>query len=200
MQSLTGSAYLKTDVPDTAIQPLQDMDVARCVRQARGGSQQAFSMLHARFSPLVHAILLGRLAPAMADDLTQECFITAFMRLSQLQEDEKFGAWIAVIARRIRPLPEVGKTSDQDINDVTDGGTAPEEVAEADRILRAISGLPEAYRETLMLRLAEGMSGPEIAALRGLTPQSVRVNLHRGMAKLRTVLGLAQQPAETRHD
>ncbi len=176
------------------------MDVARCVRQARHGSQQAFSTLYARFSPLVHGILLGRFAPAMADDLTQECFITAFMRLSQLQEDEKFGAWIAAIARRMRPPPEVGKTSDQDVNDVRDGGTAPEEVAEADRILRAITSLPEAYRETLMLRLAEGMSGPEIAALTGLTPQSVRVNLHRGMAKLRAALGLAQQPAEPRHD
>ena len=187
-------------MPDAAIQPLQDIDVARCVQQARRGSQQAFSTLHARFSPLVHGILLCRFAPAMADDLAQECFITAFMRLSQLHEDEKFGAWIAAIARRMRPPSEVGSASDQDVNDVRDGATAPEQVAEADRILRAISGLPEAYRETLMLRLAEGMSGPEIAALTGLTPQSVRVNLHRGMAKLRAALEVVQQLAETRHD
>ncbi len=176
------------------------MDVVRWVRQARRGSQRAFSLLYERFSPLVHGILLGRFHPATADDLTQECFMTAFMRLGQLQEDGKFGAWIAVIARRIRLPPEVGRAADQDLDGVRDGAAAPEEVAEADRILRAITSLPEAYRETLMLRLAEGMSGPEIAAVTGLTPQSVRVNLHRGMAKLRAALGLVQSPVENQHD
>ena len=44
---------------------------------------------------------------------------------------------------------------------------------------------PEAYRETLLMRLVEGLSGPEIAERTGLTPESVRVNLHRGMKLLR---------------
>ena len=54
--------------------------------------------------------------------------------------------------------------------------------------LEAIRALPEAYRETLMLRLVEGLSGPEIATRTGLTPASVRVNLHRGMKLLREKL------------
>jgi RNA polymerase sigma-70 factor (ECF subfamily) len=45
--------------------------------------------------------------------------------------------------------------------------------------------LPEAYRETLLMRLVEGLTGPEIALRTGLTPDSVRVNLHRGMKLLR---------------
>ena len=45
--------------------------------------------------------------------------------------------------------------------------------------------MPEAYRETLVLRLVEGMTGPEIADRTGLTPASVRVNLHRGLKQLR---------------
>jgi RNA polymerase sigma-70 factor (ECF subfamily) len=56
---------------------------------------------------------------------------------------------------------------------------------EAREALRAIGSLPEAYREVLLMRLVEGMDGPEIAAKTGLTPGSVRVNLHRGMALLR---------------
>jgi RNA polymerase sigma-70 factor (ECF subfamily) len=52
-----------------------------------------------------------------------------------------------------------------------------------------IRRLPEAYRDTLMLRLVEGMSGAEIAERTGLTPGSVRVNLHRGMQLLRDALG-----------
>ena len=37
-------------------------------------------------------------------------------------------------------------------------------------VLAAIRRLPEAYRETLVLRLVEGMTGPEIAERAGLTP------------------------------
>ena len=55
----------------------------------------------------------------------------------------------------------------------------------AEKILELIRSLPDAYRETLILRLVEGMTGPEIAARTGLTPGSVRVNLYRGMQRLR---------------
>jgi RNA polymerase sigma-70 factor (ECF subfamily) len=41
----------------------------------------------------------------------------------------------------------------------------------------------------LILRLVEGMTGPEISARTGLTHGSVRVNLHRGMQQLRVKLG-----------
>jgi RNA polymerase sigma-70 factor (ECF subfamily) len=56
-------------------------------------------------------------------------------------------------------------------------------------VLAAVRTLPEAYRETLMLRLVEGLSGPEIAEKTGMTSASVRVNLHRGMKQLREKLG-----------
>jgi RNA polymerase sigma-70 factor, ECF subfamily len=62
--------------------------------------------------------------------------------------------------------------------------------AEAAAAVAAIQELPEAYRETLALRLIAGMSGPEIAAATGLTPDSVRVNLHRGFRLLRSRLGV----------
>ena len=59
---------------------------------------------------------------------------------------------------------------------------------EAQRAIDAIRSLPEAYRDTLVLRLVEGMTGPEIARRTGLTPDSVRVNLCRGMKLLRQAL------------
>ena len=60
--------------------------------------------------------------------------------------------------------------------------------ASAHLVLDAIKSLPDAYREPLILRLVEGMTGPEIARRTGLTPGSVRVNLHRGMQQLRAIL------------
>jgi RNA polymerase sigma-70 factor (ECF subfamily) len=65
---------------------------------------------------------------------------------------------------------------------------APAARVEALAVLETIRALPEAYRETLVLRLVEGMTGPEIAERTGLTAASVRVNLHRGMKLLREKL------------
>ena len=62
------------------------------------------------------------------------------------------------------------------------------ERTEALAVLEVVRGLPDAYRDTLILRLVEGLSGPEIAERTGLTAASVRVNLHRGMKLLRAKL------------
>jgi RNA polymerase sigma-70 factor (ECF subfamily) len=71
---------------------------------------------------------------------------------------------------------------------------APHPEGEAVAVLAAIRRLPEAYREPLVLRLVEGMTGPEIAERTGLTAGSVRVNLHRGMQMLRERLGKEALP------
>jgi RNA polymerase sigma-70 factor, ECF subfamily len=60
----------------------------------------------------------------------------------------------------------------------------------AKEVLDLIRQLPDAYRETLVLRFVEGMTGPEIASRTGLTPASVRVNLHRGTKLLRERMGV----------
>ena len=70
------------------------------------------------------------------------------------------------------------------------------QTSEAAEILESVRGLPEAYRETLILRLVEGMTGPEIAAKTGLSHGSVRVNLNRGMQQLREKLGQRRAPAK----
>jgi RNA polymerase sigma-70 factor (ECF subfamily) len=169
--------------------PIQLFEVARRVREARRGEQDAYAFLYRRFAPLVHGILLGRFRPALADEATQECFALAFARLAQLNEDHKFGAWIATIARRM-PAAATREQSAGEWFDPVSAAASPEDRADAARVLRALVTLPPAYRETLTLRLVEGLGGPEIADLTGLTPESVRVNLHRGMAKLRVALGL----------
>ena len=75
--------------------------------------------------------------------------------------------------------------------DADDVGRDPAPTSEAEEALVAIRALPEAYRETMMMRLVEGLTGPEIANLTGMTPESVRVNLCRGMKLLRERLGEA---------
>lgn len=155
------------------------------IAAARGGDRGAFGELYEQFGRMVHGILLVRVMPADADDLVQEVFLTAMRELGKLREPEKFGGWLATIARNRSNdfLRRAGRSAEmpEEIS-VRESASAEAEAAAA---LNTIRELPEAYRETLMLRLVEGMTGPEIAQRTGLTADSVRVNLHRGMKMLR---------------
>ena len=162
------------------------------IRAAVAGDQRAFATLHARYAGMVHAILLARLPPADAEDQVQEVFLVAWRKLAQLDDARTFGAWLGAIARhRAADAWRRRRPDDRDAlaGEPTRGASAGD-VAEARHVLAAIQTLPDAYRETLVMRLCEGMSGPEIAAVTGLEPGSVRINLHRGMKLLRERLGI----------
>ena len=136
---------------------------------------------------MVHAVVLAMVAPADADDLVQDVFMTAMRRITTLRDDAAFGGWLAAIARNQARGHHRGAIHLVELQETA--AAAPQESEEdARRALDAIRALPEAYRETLVMRLVEGMTGPEIAARTGLHPDSVRVNLHRGMKLLREAL------------
>jgi RNA polymerase sigma-70 factor (ECF subfamily) len=161
--------------------------LAATIRAVARGDQDAFSTLYAAYVRLVHAIVLGRVPRLDVDDLVQEVFITAYTRIGELRDPGAFGGWIATIARN-RATDHLRQSHQQvELPEELPGGDPIE--AETLAVLDIVRKLPEAYRETLLMRLVEGMSGAEIAERSGLTPASVRVNLHRGMKLLREQLG-----------
>ncbi|HJP93023.1 MAG TPA: sigma-70 family RNA polymerase sigma factor [Pyrinomonadaceae bacterium] len=160
------------------------------VRAVLEGDQEGFAQLYDLYAPLVHGILLARVPRVEVDDLVQDIFLHAFKKLHTLRDGAAFGPWIATIARNRAVDFHRRSKETVEINDELRGsGTHDSRAVE---ILELIRSLPEAYRETLALRLVEGMTGPEIAARTGLTAASVRVNLHRGMKLLRERLGFVE--------
>ena len=154
------------------------------------GDRDGFARLYDLYAPLVHGILLARVPRAEVDDLVQDIFLHAYKKLHTLRDGAAFGAWIAMIARNRAVDFHRRSKETVEINDELRGSDTHD--SRAAEILELIRGLPEAYRETLILRLVEGMTGPEIAARTGLTAASVRVNLHRGMKLLRERLGFME--------
>lgn len=160
--------------------------VAALVDGARAGDRSAFGRLFERFAPIVHGLLLARVPFQDAEDLTQEVFLNAIQRLSALRDARAFGGWVAAMARNAAVDLYRRSPATTELPPTLGGPDPP--TAEAAEILQLIRELPQAYRETLILRLVEGMTGPEIAARTGLATGSVRVNLHRGMKLLREKL------------
>jgi RNA polymerase sigma-70 factor, ECF subfamily len=164
------------------------------VSAARDGDRAAFGRLYDRYARTVHGILLARVPPREVDDLVQEVFLSALRQLHSLRDLSRFGAWLGTIARNRandyfrKAIPHekaIEPVSDSQVESRAINDAAKQEAA---AILAVVRGLPESYREPLILRLVEGMTGPEIAARTGLTYGSVRVNLCRGMQLLREKL------------
>ena len=178
---------------DDAVMAAEWPDTSPLVRAAQQGDRGAFWQLYRIYAPMVHGIFLSRVASADVDDLVHDVFLRALPRLHTLRDPSRFGGWLAQIARnsaidhfrRSRHTPEPADVSEVAAEEPREPGLDPAVV------LDAVRSLPPAYRETLMLRLVEGMTGPEIAARCGLSHGSVRVNLHRGMQFLREKLGSA---------
>jgi len=165
------------------------------IRAAATGDRAAFGELYVRYARLVHGILLARVPPGEADDMVQDVFLRAMRQLRGLRTAAAFRGWLAAIARNRAmdyfrqtpphvPLEESMKPE----------AHARDTSLDALEVLDLIRHLPEAYREPLILRLVEGMTGPEIAHHTGLTPDSVRVNLCRGIKMLRGLLGRVETP------
>ena len=167
------------------------------VDAAREGNRAAFGSLYERYAGMVHGVLLAKIPSSEVDDLVQDVFLRALRRLATLRDSGSFGAWLAAIARNLandyhrRSVPEDPLADDAPDTDPGRRADRTEPEGPAAAILDTIRSLPDAYRETLILRLVEGMTGPEIAARTGLTHGSVRVNLHRGMQQLRAKLSLS---------
>ena len=159
---------------------------AALVASACAGDREAFARLYDMYAPLVHGVLLARVPYDEVGDLVQDVFLVAFRKLGSLRDAGRVGPWLAMIARnRATDFHRRARATEELHEEIARGEGREAEAAEALEIIRS---LPEAYRETLVLRLVEGMTGPEIAERTGLTPESVRVNLCRGMKMLRELL------------
>ncbi|HJR58378.1 MAG TPA: sigma-70 family RNA polymerase sigma factor [Vicinamibacterales bacterium] len=172
-------------MPIKALAPEAGGDYVPIVIAARAGDRDAFNDLYARFGRFVHAILLARVPQDVAADLAQDVFLQAWTMIATVRDPAAFPGWIGALARRRAVDHFRRQRAEVELKDTHASRDAPDITLQAAEALEAIRGLPEAYRETLLLRLVEGCSGDEIAQLCGLTPDSVRVNLHRGFKLLR---------------
>ena len=163
------------------------LDEDALIRAASEGDRGAFGELYVRYARMVHGILLARVSPTEAEDLVQEVFLSAMKQLRGLRTAAAFRGWLGAIARN-RATDYHRRTRETASLELVDPAAPRAAHQDAFMVLDQIRRLPDAYRETLILRLVEGMTGPEIAAQTGLTHESVRVNLCRGMKLLRELL------------
>jgi len=184
------------------------------VAATRAGEQAAFGELIDRHRP--RAVGLARRFlrdPLEAEDAVQEALLQAFLRLEELREPERFGAWLfGIVANLAKMRLRASSRGIASLEELAGGmrvppgllaapDPTPEQAVEARELLRrlltAIDGLPGGQRDVVLMHYVEGLSCQEIAALLGRSTGAVRVRLHRARHELRDLLGAEHPETET---
>ncbi|HSO52086.1 MAG TPA: sigma-70 family RNA polymerase sigma factor [Actinomycetes bacterium] len=171
---------------------------------ARLREPAALTRIYTAYAPALFRFFMASVSDRhLAEDLTGSTFVSAIEGLPKFRGPvEALGGWLFQIARhdlydhrrrqsrsRIEPLDE--NLTEAAASDAT---VDPEELAidrlEGSRVMGALRELSPDQREVLLLRMAGGMTAPEVAAVLGKTTGAVKALQHRGLASLARVLGL----------
>lgn len=127
----------------------------------------------------------------LAEDLSQETFARAWAAWEDQRDEKALKAWLFTIARNEHARLYERKRLDIDPEAELDGivSRAASDPGVAIDIRRALSLLPETYREPLLLQVLGGLSSAEIAASLGSTEEAVNMRLTRARRTLRDLLG-----------
>lgn len=135
---------------------------------------------------------------AIAEELMQDAFLSAFSKIEQYKEEVAFGAWLKKIAvNKSLDYLKKNKIKWEKLNEnieITQNEELDFELADIDRkqlieiIRKAIEQLADGHRVILSLFYFEGYDHEEIAQLLGIKNSSSRSQLTRAKSKLKLIL------------
>jgi RNA polymerase sigma-70 factor (ECF subfamily) len=182
--------------PAAATWSMADADL---VAEAGGGSAEAFARLVARHQQALRAFLRRACRDwALADDLAQETFLTAWTRIGQLTPDANVRAWLCGIGynKCLTALRSERRSRrrEADYDQAASIAVAP---APEDRMAleRAMQDLPLEQRACVALCLAGEFSHAEAADALKLPLGTVKSHVTRGRARLLQALGVSDDQA-----
>ena len=174
------------------------------IDRVRAGDTALYELLMRRHNQRLYRVARAILRDdAEAEDVMQDAYVRAYQNLGSFEGRAKFSTWLTRIAvhealARIQKRSRYQSLDDSDaqhgdlMSAATSKDRSPEQKSydmELSNVLeRAVLSLPEDYRVVVVLRDVEGMSTEETAQSLNLTPENVKVRLHRAHAKLRKEL------------
>lgn len=171
------------------------------IQRALQGDADAWTALYRRHHPRVYRrirLLTG--SPSVAQDLTQDCFVRAMVKLSSFAGESKFSTWLHGIATNLvrdhwRKVGNHHKKSAslQQVESLRAGERPGMDQRMAHRqkmelVYEVLAQLPETLRMAFVLRELENLSSQEVAELLDTTRNNVDVRVNRARQKVRAAL------------
>lgn len=175
---------------------LTDQEISGLARGWVSGDKESFSKLYDYFVDRIYKFVYFKVKDQDAEDITELVFIKAWENRKKYKSKYgSFSSWLYTIARNTvidhyRVTKEVYELNDQMPDDSKSSN--PKHVVEdtltSQQLRKAISKLPEGYRDILLLRFIEDMEYAEIAEVLGKSEGAIRITQFRAIKSLRDVL------------
>ena len=167
---------------------------------AQTGQGGAYRRLLGELQPWLTRYYARRLPPASVDDAVQEAMIAVHTKRATYDPERPFGPWLAAIARYkwIDRLRAMKRTAADELPETLAVGDHESAVTSATVLTALLGTLKPAQAAAIRLVKLDGLSIEEAAARTGQSPSLVKVNIHRGLARLTTTL--AAVPVEVNDD
>lgn len=157
--------------------------------------RERFAALYDQYFALIYRFCLVRLGtPERAEDAAHQVFVRALEAFGRYQDTGRAREWLFTIAHNVVANEATRRmaASLEAEDDLPDPDHSPEAQAlaatEQQALREAISRLPEDHRRAIELRIA-GLTGREIAAEMGRSPDAVKMLHLRAIDRLRAELG-----------
>ncbi len=182
--------------------PHGPQDEAALVAEAIEGSELAFRTLVERYQRPVFSLVLRMVRDhGIAEDVTQEVFVKAWMALSRYDPRRRFASWLFKIASnaaidqlRRKKLPTTPiETSDTDQSSILDRiederSESPDTLVKrrelSSALEAAVAALRPEYRLVVLLRFREELPYKDIAEATGMPLGTVKTNLRRARREI----------------
>lgn len=172
------------------------LDEPRLVADCQAGRLDSFDALYQHYvQPIYRFVYRRTLQRETAEDLTSITFLKALEKIRQYDPGKgPFAAWLYRIARNSITDHYRVQRDHTDIEDVWDLSSNEDVAGKVDdrmthaKLRDALQTLPADKREIVLLRLWEGLSYREIAAIVGKSENNCKVIFSRTVAELRTTL------------
>lgn len=172
-----------------------DAEESELVRAVQEGDRSAYGRLVDRYLDEAHAVAMSIVRNRSdAEDAVQDAFVRSLERIDHLSAGSPFGPWFYRVLRStcLNLLRREKLRSHEEIPIGASGDSDPErETARRmrrERILEALSELPEMQRTAVALFDLEGYSHREIADILDIAEGTSRAHLHHGRKALETLL------------
>ncbi|MCC7493235.1 MAG: sigma-70 family RNA polymerase sigma factor [Fimbriimonadaceae bacterium] len=154
------------------------------------GGVPDFETIFQQYGRRVYGLVQRLVGAATAEDATQEVWIAVYRALPRYRGEARLSTWLfSLTARQCSKWRRRQRAEAEELSDELPAPDPPPEArlltAElASRVRGAIDALPEHQRVAVHLRLVEGCSYAEVAAILAIPVGTVRSRLHHGTARL----------------
>lgn len=186
---------------------------AELIERVRLGSQKAQYQLYEKYVRAMYHVCVRIVGKGHeAEEVLQDAFVRAFMRIEEYRGDAAFGAWLKRIVINtsinflqkkkvnlvsldemlVEPVIEEDEDSENDFAEMNIQTGISEKVtkhnSEVSRVKEAINKLSDGYRIVLSLYLFEGYDHEEIGEILGISSSTSKSQYSRAKKRLRTML------------